>query len=83
MGAFQTMTDHLTRLEHESVFIIREAYKDKKSEALLWSMGKDSTVLLHLVRKSFSWACADSTRAHRHQLTRFEMITWRDHVRER
>lgn len=47
------MNDHLTHLEHESVFIIREAYKKIRNLSLLWSMGKDSTVLLHLVRKSF------------------------------
>lgn len=45
--------DHLTALENESIFIIREAFKKTKSLALLWSMGKDSTVLLHLVRKAF------------------------------
>src|SRR5262245_16041072 len=47
------MVDHLSRLEDESVFIIREAYHKVKNLALLWSMGKDSTVLLHLVRKAF------------------------------
>src|SRR4030095_4520729 len=47
------MVDYLSQLEHESVFIIREAYNKVKNLALLWSMGKDSTVLLHLVRKAF------------------------------
>ncbi|HEY9868212.1 MAG TPA: sulfate adenylyltransferase subunit CysD [Candidatus Obscuribacterales bacterium] len=47
------MVDYLSRLEDESVFIIREAYNKTKNLALLWSMGKDSTVLLHLVRKAF------------------------------
>jgi len=43
----------LRELENESIFIIREAYSQLRSLALLWSMGKDSTVLLHLVKKSF------------------------------
>jgi len=47
------MGDYLSRLENESVFIIREAYNKVRNLALLWSMGKDSTVLLHLVRKAF------------------------------
>lgn len=47
------MSQYLDALEHESVFIIREAFNRTKSLALLWSMGKDSTVLLHLVRKAF------------------------------
>lgn len=47
------MSNYLDRLEDESVFIIREAYKQTKNLALLWSMGKDSTTLLHLVRKAF------------------------------
>ncbi|CAN5152409.1 hypothetical protein BH10CYA1_BH10CYA1_30610 [soil metagenome] len=35
----------LSDLENESIFIIREAYAKTKELALLWSMGKDSTVL--------------------------------------
>jgi len=44
---------HLEKLENESIYIIREAYKKYKKLAVLWSVGKDSTVLLHLVRKAF------------------------------
>lgn len=47
------MASHLKELESESVYIIREAYRHVNNLALLWSMGKDSTVLLHLVRKAF------------------------------
>ncbi|MBY0358409.1 MAG: sulfate adenylyltransferase subunit 2 [Candidatus Obscuribacterales bacterium] len=47
------MADYLDQIEDESIFIIREAYKKIKNLALLWSMGKDSTVLLHLVKKAF------------------------------
>ena len=45
--------DHLDKLENESVYIIREAYKEFKDIALLWSVGKDSTTLLYLIRKAF------------------------------
>ncbi len=45
--------DRLDELEHQSVYIIREAKYHFKKLALLWSMGKDSTVLLWLCRKAF------------------------------
>jgi sulfate adenylyltransferase subunit 2 len=48
-----TQDAHLSRLEHESVFIIREAFAKLSNLAMLWSMGKDSTVLLWLARKAF------------------------------
>ena len=45
--------DHLYELENRSVYILREAYANIKSLGMLWSMGKDSTVLLWLARKAF------------------------------
>lgn len=48
----QTM-DHLDQLEARSVHIFREAYANFKSLCMLWSIGKDSTVLLWLARKAF------------------------------
>lgn len=45
--------NHLDRLESTSVHILREAYKEFKSLVMLWSIGKDSTVLLWLARKAF------------------------------
>ncbi len=44
---------HLRPLEDQSVSILREAYKHFDDLAMLWSMGKDSTVLLWLARKTF------------------------------
>lgn len=44
---------HLRALEDQSVYILREAYKHFNDLAMLWSMGKDSTVLLWLARKAF------------------------------
>jgi sulfate adenylyltransferase subunit 2 len=45
--------DHLSALEQESMYIIREAYRKIKNLGVLWSIGKDSTVLLWLIRKAF------------------------------
>jgi len=40
-------------LENKSIYIVREAVKQFKNPAALWSMGKDSTALLWLCRKAF------------------------------
>jgi sulfate adenylyltransferase subunit 2 len=45
--------DHLEQLESKSMFILREAYANFKNLCMLWSIGKDSTVLLWLARKAF------------------------------
>ncbi len=45
--------DRLTALEQESIFILRESFKKIDDLAMLWSIGKDSTVLLWLARKAF------------------------------
>jgi sulfate adenylyltransferase subunit 2 len=45
--------DHLSALEAQSVYILREAFSNLGKLGLLWSIGKDSTVLLWLARKAF------------------------------
>lgn len=45
--------NHLDRLESQSIFILREAYREFKPLGMLWSIGKDSTALLWLTRKAF------------------------------
>jgi sulfate adenylyltransferase subunit 2 len=45
--------DHLSELENRSIYIIREAYHQFDRPAMLWSVGKDSTVLVWLCMKSF------------------------------
>lgn len=45
--------DQLDRLENRSIHILREAYSEFKNLCMLWSIGKDSTVLLWLARKAF------------------------------
>lgn len=49
----EIIMNYLDRLENESIYIIREAYNQIKDIALLWSIGKDSTTLLWLIRKAF------------------------------
>jgi len=45
--------DRLDELEAQSIFILREAFARLKRIALLWSLGKDSNVLIWLARKAF------------------------------
>lgn len=47
------MSDHLDFLEAHSISVIREAYRRVKPVGMLWSIGKDSTALLWLVKKAF------------------------------
>src|SRR5438046_4697337 len=45
--------DYLSKLESQSIYIMREAFNKFENLAMLWSIGKDSTVLLWLARKAF------------------------------
>jgi len=45
--------NHLDELESRSIYIIREAYSQFRHIAMLWSIGKDSTTLLWMIRKAF------------------------------
>jgi sulfate adenylyltransferase subunit 2 len=45
--------DHLGSLEAESIHVLREAVAEAERPVLLYSMGKDSAVMLHLARKAF------------------------------
>ncbi|HEX2527946.1 MAG TPA: sulfate adenylyltransferase subunit CysD [Geminicoccus sp.] len=44
---------HLDELEAESVYVLREAFAKLERPAILWSLGKDSNVVLWLTRKAF------------------------------
>ncbi len=48
-----TESARLHKLENDSIYILREAYRTLRNPAMLWSMGKDSTVMLWLTRKAF------------------------------
>ncbi|MGD9896034.1 MAG: sulfate adenylyltransferase subunit CysD [Candidatus Methylacidiphilaceae bacterium] len=44
---------HLSKLESQSIFLLREAYRTFQRVGMPWSMGKDSNVLLWLAQKAF------------------------------
>ena len=44
---------HLRELESESIYILRETVAQFRNPVLLYSIGKDSSVLVHLARKAF------------------------------
>jgi sulfate adenylyltransferase subunit 2 len=48
-----TTLTHLQRLESESIHILREAVAESEKPVMLYSIGKDSSVMLHLARKAF------------------------------
>ena len=43
----------LRRLEAEAIFILREVVAECRKPVMLYSIGKDSSVMLHLARKAF------------------------------
>ena len=45
--------NHLDQLESQSVYILREAFNRIDRLAMLWSLGKDSNVMVWLARKAF------------------------------
>src|SRR2546428_5237342 len=50
---FTRHMDQLSKLENQSIYILREAFNKFENLAMLWSIGKDSTVMLWLARKAF------------------------------
>ena len=49
-----TKLSHLDRLEAESLYIMREVMAHAENPVMLYSVGKDSAVMLHLARKALS-----------------------------
>lgn len=47
------MLSHLDNLESQSIFILREAYNRIDKIAMMWSLGKDSNVMVWLAKKAF------------------------------
>ena len=52
-SAMQQRAPHLRRLENESIHIIREVVAECRAPVMLYSIGKDSSVMLHLAMKAF------------------------------
>lgn len=70
---------HLDRLEAESIDILREAVAESERPVLLYSIGKDSSTLLHLARKAFHPSKPPFPLLHVDTTWKFrEMITFRD-----
>ena len=83
-GAFPAPPlDHLQRLESESIHILREVAAERAKPVLLYSIGKDSAVLLHLAMKAFYPGKPPFPLLHVDTTWKFkEMIAFRDsHVR--
>lgn len=49
----ETQLTHLQQLEAESIYILREVVAEFANPVMLYSIGKDSSVMLHLARKAF------------------------------
>ena len=60
--------DHLAALESESIYVLRETFNKFPDVAMLWSIGKDSTVLLWLARKAFLGHVPFPVRSRGHDL---------------
>ena len=70
---------HLRELEAESIYILREAAAQFERPVILYSIGKDSSVLLHLARKAFHPAKPFVPLLHVDTTWKFrEMIAFRD-----
>ena len=78
------MSEHLKQLEAESIYIFREAAAQFEHPVLLYSIGKDSSVLLHLALKAFAPGKLPFPLLHVDTTWKFrEMIQFRDQTAER
>ena len=75
---------HLDELEAEAVYIIREVAAECEKPVMLYSIGKDSSVMLHLALKAFYPEKPPFPFLHVNTTWKFrEMIEFRDHVAEK
>ncbi len=75
----RALTPHLHRLEAESIEILREVAAEFRKPVMLYSIGKDSGVMLHLARKAFFPAPIPFPLLHVDTTWKFrEMIAFRD-----
>jgi sulfate adenylyltransferase subunit 2 len=76
-----SMRDHIASLEAESIEIIREANALAQNPVMMYSIGKDSCVMLHLARKAFWPALPPFPLLHIDTTWKFrEMIAFRDRI---
>nr|WP_298522144.1 sulfate adenylyltransferase subunit CysD [uncultured Halomonas sp.] len=80
MSSFKPQT-HLKQLEAESIHILREVAAEFANPVMLYSIGKDSSVMLHLARKAFYPATPPFPLLHVNTTWKFrEMIDFRDRM---
>ena len=73
--------DHLDKLEAEAIYSMRETVAECEKPVMLYSIGKDSSVMLHLALKAFYPEKPPFPFLHVNTTYKFkEMIAFRDHV---
>ena len=78
-GDYLMLNAHLRWLEAESIYILREVAAEFRRPVLMYSIGKDSSVLLHLARKAFYPSPLPFPLLHVDTTWKFrEMISFRD-----
>ena len=84
MSASPTLPPHLRQLEAEAIFIMREVVAEFERPVMLYSIGKDSSVMLHLALKAFYPAKPPFPLLHIDTTWKFrEMISFRDAAAKR
>jgi len=79
-----TSVSHLRRLEAESIHIMREVAAEFRNPVMLYSIGKDSSVMLHLAMKAFHPSKPPFPLLHVDTTWKFrEMIRFRDETAKR
>src|SRR6266571_944819 len=72
---------HLQRLEAESIHIMREVVAETEKPVMLYSIGKDSSVMLHLAMRAFHPGKPPFPLLHVDTTWKFrDMITFRDRI---
>ncbi len=74
----------LKKLEFESISIIRDSFSKSLNPVMMYSIGKDSSVLLHLIRKAFYPSKVPLPLLHIDTKWKFkEMIKFRDYIKKK
>jgi sulfate adenylyltransferase subunit 2 len=78
------LTPHLRRLEADSILIVRETVAEFRNPVMLYSVGKDSTVMLHIALKAFHPTKPPMKLLHIDTRWKFrEMLAFRDETARR
>src|SRR3954449_8109788 len=81
IGLTSNTLTHLQTLEAESIEILREVASSFERPVMMYSIGKDSSVLLHLARKAFFPSKIPFPLLHVNTTWKFrEMIAFRDRM---